>query len=220
MIRITNYHDVFYCQLKGTNENVIFDFDNQRITAEHVVGIEYLNRINDIFKLTKSDGTFNAYSLERAKELIPYNVNDVKWANGSLLYLLNGKYYVYSYKKNTILSNPNGIELHAEMTDYDFLLVGDENAYVTFYVGPDYIQPRIWSVKINDQQNNTGRDIDENTPPEIVNIYNHVIGQQQQVQQQEPQQQEPAYSTVGEDFKRFMKRIDEADKLRRNEHYG
>lgn len=221
IIRITSYHDVFYCQLKDTNENVIFDFNNQRITAEHVVKIEYLNRINDIFKLTKSDGTFNAYSLDKAKELIPYNVNDVKWANGSLLYLLNGKYYVYSYIKNTILSNPNGIELHAEMTDYDFLVVGNENAYVTFYVGPNSMNEHYWSLKVSDQQKNTGRVIDKNTPPEIVNIYNHVTGQQQQVQQQEPQQQqEPAYSTVGEDFKRFMKRIDEADKLRKNEHYG
>ena len=221
IIRINSYYNVFYCQLKGTNENVIFDFNNQRITAEHVVKIEYLNRLNDIFKLTKSDGTFNVYSLERAKELIPYNVNDVKWANGSLLYLLNGKYYVYSYTKNTILSNPNGIELHAEMTDYDFLLVGNENAYVTFYVGPDSMQAHYWSLKVSDQQKNTGRVIDKNTPQEIVNIYNHVTGQQQQVKQQEPQQhQEPAYSTVGEDFKRFMKRIDEADKLRKNEHYG
>ena len=62
--------------------------------------------------------------------------------------------------------------------------------------------------------NNWGYD---NFPPEVIDFYNKIVGNEPSPSNSSAQ--ESAVSTVGESFMRFMKRLNEADRLRRNVIY-
>ena len=217
---IINYHYSLFCKLRGREDGVIFDFDTQKITASNVLKISMLDKIDDIVRLEKTNNKFNAYSVESAKELLQTDVDEIQYLARNIIYRIGETYHVYNWSQKKVVLNPNGFNIPpSEIDTYnDRVCFQVDKYFVVFRLTSYQCKFDYWGIQTNPvgPPDKYSYDLDENTPPEVINLYNTISGEGQEVQQQ-PQQQEPALSTVGEDFKRFMKRIDEADKLRKRQ---
>jgi hypothetical protein len=216
MKRIISHCSSYLCNLKRSlwnengAENVIFNYDTQKIEAENISNISYLNRVCDIFKLVKTNGKYNAYDMSgtNGREVLPTDSDtDIQWVNGSILYTSNNRYFLYNYRKNKMILNPNGFDVEPFKTD-DYIGFTDGNYDVVFCIGSDNAYFRYWQVHSNATTRN--REMDASTPQEVVNLYNRVTGEGQQ--QQPNQEQEPSYAYT-EQFKRMVNRMMIAEKL-------
>lgn len=191
----------FYCKLRGKDEHCIFDFDKQRISAEHIANVRRLTRGYGLFELIKTDGTCNVYSPSDACEILPMNVNDIDTADdffGLVTYTLNGRWFAYDYKKKQLLINPNGVDMPIVfLASNGTLRFQENNVTISFSVKDSSFYS--WS----DENNRTyGNQLNQDTPQEVYNLYNRVTNQQ------------PIRTNdVTEQFKRMVSRINEAMKL-------
>ena len=194
MKRIISNCSSYLCNLKRSvynqngEENVIFNYNTQKIEAENISNISYLNRVYDIFKLVKTNGKYNAYDMSETngREVLPTDSDtDIQWVNGSILYTSNNRYFLYNYRKNKMILNPNGFDVEPFKTD-DYIGFTDGNYDVVFCIGSDNAYFRYWQVHSNATTRN--REMDASTPQEVVNLYNRVTGEGQQ--QQPNQEQE------------------------------
>jgi hypothetical protein len=108
--------------------------------------------------------------------------------------------------------NPNGFDVPVTMNDYNWDFYFTENGFSVIF-SKSNLNFKGWTDTNNDRH---GYTIDERAPQEVIDIYNRVTGQQQQPQQQNVPQEDPSYA-VAEQFKRFVNRINEAEKLKYNE---
>ena len=215
--KIIPYHYSLLCKLRGREDSVVFDFDSQKIVANNVLDITMLDKFDDVVKLKKVNDKFNAYNVDSAKELLQTDVDELQYLAGNLIYRVGNTYNIYNWKLNKVVLNPNGFNIPpSEIDTYnDRVCFQVDKYFVVFRITNHMDKFDYWGIKTNPvgPPDKYSYDLDENTPPEVINLYNAITGEGQQVQQQ----QEPALSTVGENFKRFMKRIDEADKLRKRQ---
>lgn len=214
MKRIIDSCNSYLCKLKNSEENVIFNYDTQKIEARNVADVKYLSVAYDLFELTKTNGKHNAYdmSYHNGYEVLPTDADsDIKWINGSLFYMLNNRFFLYNYRNKKMLINQNGfdIEPYEISRSYNLIVFRDENCQISYSIGSDDAYIQGW--KTIDK---TGYRIDESTPQEVINLYNRITSQGQQ---QEPtQQQEPSYAYT-EQFKRMVNRMMIAEKLKYND---
>lgn len=212
MIRIIHNYETYCCDLSNGGGKVIFDFNKQQIVANNIDRLDWFNRAYDLFKLKKTDGKFNVLDVENGVELLPTDSDtNVQWVNGSILCTSNNRYFLYDYRHNKMLFNPNGFDIEpTEISSYGTIGFTDGNYKVVFEVGSENVYFRYWQ----DAQGVGNREMDENTPQEVVNLYNRITGQGQQ--QQPSQEQEPSYAYT-EQFKRMVNRMMIAEKLKYND---
>jgi len=220
-----------YCYLRNSEEKAIFDFKKQEYVARGISDVTRPDSHSDLRVLQKMDGKFNVFGFRDksyaatnidAEELLPNNVDSIveaeEWTY-MIIYTINGKYFAYDYKTNLSLVNPNGV-------DYPLQLNYDNGCIDCFNgsgIGLEFRKNfdnngtvlKRWVIQNGSEYGGGGSEIDHNTPQEVINFYNQVVGQPQvQTQQQQAPQgeNELAYS-VAEEFKKLMNRINEARKL-------
>ena len=155
------------------------------------------------------DGSYMIYW----HEVLPEDVDEVSgivWWCRMIYITNNGRYYIYKFRNgdNRYIINPNGFPVQGRIDDNDGYIWFDSGSF-EIGIYPDNGRLVRWR-----SMNDWGSD---NFPPEVIDFYNKIVGNESSPS--DVNVQEPAMSTVGEEFKRFIKRIDEADKLRKNEHY-
>jgi hypothetical protein len=179
---------------------------------------------DEAYLLTKVNGKKNIYAQtsnidsngkyeSQWREALPEDVDDVtdlEWFDKMGFITNNGRYYVYKFKDGDVryLINPNGFPVQGKYDGYYGYVWFDSGSF-EIAIKPDDGRLARWQNK--DYQ--SYRDF----PPEVIDFYNKIVGNEPSPSG--PGVQEPAVSTVGESFMRFMKRLNEADGLRRNVIY-
>jgi hypothetical protein len=138
------------------------------------------------------------------------DITDLEWLDKTVFITNNGRYYIYKFKDgyNRYLINPNGFPVQGRRDDYYGFIWFDSGSF-EIAINPDSGRLAKWQ-----NENGSGyRDF----PPEVIDFYNKIVGNDSSPSGTGVQ--EPAVSTVGESFMRFMKRLNEADGLRRNVIY-
>ena len=189
----------FLCTLSKTNERVIYNFKEQRVVADNVQSVSVI-RSSDLFKLVNTNGKENLFRIEDSKVLLPNYVDSIIEAidyRRVVLYEMNGRSYIYNFEKNKMLGNPNGVDLKLYLGNDGYYVYSDDNFSVRFYISENDMLFKGW---FDNLKRNYGYSINENTPQEVVMLYNKVVG--------EDNQQKEVY----EAFQRLMNRIDEASK--------
>jgi hypothetical protein len=155
------------------------------------------------------DGSYMSYW----SEVLPEDVDEVSgivWWCKMIYITNNGRYYIYKFRDgdNRYIINPNGFPVQGTISGQDGYAWFDSGS---FEIG---IYPDNGNLKRWRSMNDWGS---SNFPPEVIDFYNKIVGNESSPS--DSSVQEPAVSTVGESFIRFMKRLNEADKLRRNVIY-
>lgn len=214
--RISSYsYENYYCKLVNSEENVIFNFEEQQIKVRGLKNLTQFDRYTEILREEKLNGKFNVYQTEASREVLPTDVDEITYADTLsriIIYVLNGRYFIYDFRKNGLLYNENGFDVPVKLNDYNWDLYFTENGYSVIFRKSDF-NFKGWTDLNNDRH---GYTLDERAPQEVIDIYNRVTGQQQQPQQQNVPQEDPSYA-VAEQFKRFVNRINKAEKLRYND---
>ena len=118
-------------------------------------------------------------------------------------YAINGKYYPLNYKSGNIVINPNGIGVPTYVNDSEKIYCSSENYDIWFVPDNGLDNYKFYKWQNRNQYNDYGTNFDpQTTPQEVLNMYNLIFNQQE---------------SIKNNFKRFMKRIDEASKLRIND---
>lgn len=216
--------DDFLCQLKGREEMVIFDFSTQRIIANNVKGINVVSSYDRLYSIQKMDGKYNILSGKDNVIILPYDVVKIvdtferSGNKRTIIYYSGGKNFLYEYSqgKGYFLSNPNGFKGSIYFDNYGYVNFADADSsiIIRFWIdGENKLQLKDWSLYNKNHPSYTRNpNMNENVPPEVMAVYNEIIGQQPQPTQTE----DPAYA-VAEDFKRLMNRINEVRKLLHND---
>ena len=189
----------FICTLSKYDEKVIYNFKEQRVVVDNVQSVSVIKDSN-LFKLVNTNGKENLFQIEDSNVLLPNyvdRINEVVDYKKVALFELNNRSYIYNFEKNKILGNPNGVDLKLYMGNDGYYVYTDDNFSIRFHIIENDMIFKGW---FNNLNRTYGYYIDENTPQEVVALYNKVVGE-------ENQQQE-----VSEAFNRLMNRIDEASK--------
>lgn len=211
-VRIFPYNNrYFYCKLNGRDDAVIFNFDQQQVLATGVTNVSKLDRYGELLDLTKITGKHNVFGQRDRNteteyyEMLPTDVDGIVWTEpiqGIITYMLNGRYFAYSYSNNQILVNQNGTDIKPFPDGYGYLSYAAEgnegsHIYISFYNNK-----LKWWYRNSPTGNYLGGNdrIDDNTPQDVRNLYAAVTGQQ---------------SAVSEQFRAMMKRLNEAGRLHR-----
>ena len=209
------YGKYFYCKLRDQEVYAIFDFDKQQVVMNGIVDAAKGNSFGDILVLTKTNGkvtVFGQVDSYRADtncyQLLPMDVDKViaiEDITHIIVCVENNKFFVYNYNTKQFMVNPNGTDVPCTIRNGDIDYY-QGNAHVCFYSykvnNSDNFKR--WYVETEGGNYGGGSDrIDERTPQEVVNLYNRVIGNYR--------------PSIGEEFKRYMSRINEATKLRYND---
>jgi hypothetical protein len=209
------YGKYFYCKLRDQEVYVIFDFDKQQVVMNGIVDAAKGNSFGDILVLTKTNGKVTVFGqVDSYKadvncyQLLPMDVDKViaiEDITHIIICVENNKFFVYNYNTKQFMVNPNGTDVPCTIRNGDIDYY-QGNAHVCFYSykvnNSDNFKR--WYVETEGGNYGGGSDrIDERTPQEVVNLYNRVIGNYR--------------PSIGEEFKRYMSRINEATKLRYND---
>lgn len=233
--RISDGKNNFYCKVAGKNYGVIFDFDTQRITANYITDLKLLKSRTHFLKLTKADGKMTIYDWDNSKEYLKFGVDSIEDAHvelGLIDYQLNGRYYLYNFKNDSLLLSENGFDYPFTIADYETTLkFFSDTYYVVFSYSNFYdtsnngsnikgLTPIRWGER-NNYYGSDSRFGGVQPPPEVIEMTNRILAQipGSQLIQQQPQQapiEDSAYAFT-EQVKRMIKRIDEAMKLKYND---
>lgn len=205
MLKI-NEHDnrYFWCKLKDREDAVIFDFLKQAIVVNSAVGIKKLDRFFNIYKIVKPNGKYNVFGRKNDEymELLPNDVDELMEYNfdrNIIIYKFNNRYYVYNYQNDVMFVNQNGTDVQPRIFNYSYINYNWNNINIIFdgnnVIGWTYGEPTV-GYRYGMQR------MDENTPKEVVDLYNRLVGN---------------YSSVSESFKMMVKRIDEIRKMSFND---
>lgn len=209
MFRRVNQYEhpfIFACKVSDTEETALFDLSSLKVLSRNIKNISRFNRYDsDFIILEKMDGKFNVFDMRNSIEMLPNDVDAVTSMNayiGVLVYESNGKAYPYDYKNKRVVINPNGFavptyvnnsdEIYCQGQNYDIYFVPDGNGDFKFYE---------WQNNLNDNDYGTNFD-PQHTPQEVMNMYNLIYGQQE---------------SITNNFKSYLKRINEAMKYRYND---
>jgi hypothetical protein len=220
------YIKQLYCHNKKSGNNCIVNIKDLSIVID---GISEMSMMNDSYDeaylLTKVNGKQNVFAqydgrdddgsyMSYWSEVLPEDVDEVSgivWWCKMLYITNNGRYYIYKFKDgdNRYIINPNGFPVQGTISGQDGYAWFDSGS---FEIG---IYPDNGNLKRWRSMNDWGS---SNFPPEVIDFYNKIVGNESS-SPSDSSVQEPAMSTVGESFIRFMKRLNEADRLRRNVIY-
>ena len=198
-----SYPYLFACDIKSTEEKAIFDLESLKVLVR---GIKGFSKLKDYIKLTKMDGKVNLFDMDKKRELLPINVDDITDSNkyhNIVVYRLNNKYYPFNYETNQVVINPNGIDVPITIYPSGTIYCEGNEYLLVFLYNED-----TKNYEFNKWQNRNdfreyGKDFNqENTPQEVKELYYKVFGQQESI-------------TKG--FKDYVNRIDEIMKLRCND---
>ena len=201
--KINQYNNkIFLCKLRGSNDNVIYNFKEQRVIIDGIVGVEGI-RHSDFTKLIKQDGKINLFDTATLMQILPYDVdsvNEVAEYKNEVVFVLNGRSYIYNYKDKRYVSDPKGLDLEIFIDSYGYYVFSDGEYSVRFYLGQNGEEFKGWYNKFK-SSGEFGYTLDGNVPQQVMNIYNKVTGQQVQPQE------------VTESFKRLMLRMNDVSRL-------
>lgn len=154
--------------------------------------------------MLRKDTGYNVFSCDLCRELLPTEVDEIiDTTNKTHLIIskVDGKYYIYDYSNDKLLTNQNGTGYKPEFSyrgDVKFIINGQYTIYFVYDNGK--LEKPIF--RVND---NTWHDFKEtNIPQEVMNAYYDITGQQ---------------STVSESFKKMLRRIDDASRLGKMDMY-
>lgn len=194
IIRLMSYYErYFYCTLANTEEHAIFDFEEQKIVLRGITDIQHEKYANNFYRIYKSNGKKNIMNLPSYEQemtlLLPYDVDEIiDVANylNVVIFSLNNRYFIYNYEKQNFLLNQNGIpslvtdikinpntgDLECEMGGiifrFRFVNYTKAELYNCYRKGDD----GIWYIIKRDEMT-----------PEMINMYNQIVGQQNNVQE-------------------------------------
>jgi hypothetical protein len=215
-----------YCHNKRNGNNCIVNINDLSIVIDGISDMSVMkDSYDEAYRLTKVNGKQNVFVqfdgrdatdgsyISNWSEVLPEDVDEVSgvvWWCKMIYITNNGRYYIYKFKDgdNRYIINPNGFPVQGEISGRDGYAWFDNGSF-EIGIYPDNGRLKRWC--------STNGCNSDNFPPEVIDFYNKIVGNESSPS--DSSVQEPAMSTVGEEFKRFMKRIDEADKLRKNEHY-
>lgn len=208
------YPSMFACSINNTEEMAIFDLSEEKLLARGISDFGRFSRTASSFlKLAKINGKYNAFDLNKKAQILPNDVDEITGMNpyiSIMVYGLNGKYYPLDYKTGQVQINPNGIGIPTYVMESGERIYCQGENYNIYFV-PDGGKFRFYSWQNRRSYGDYGTNFDpEHTPQEVLNMYTLIFGEQ-------PQQQTPAEQgayAVAEEFKRIVKRIDEAIKRR------
>ena len=221
----------------GVETRSLFDLNSEKIVLSGLKGLRqvYMHTSDGnkasygLIKVIKLNDKVNLFSTRECKELLPGdvdNITDKVYGFDYIEYELNDKRYLYNYKLNKIVTNQSGFDKSIK-AEYFSILNNFEAFRAKFNNGRAVLHFDVYengdfrffdaiapTMTIRNQ-NDIGKDA------EAARMYYDITGQypnnnQQQVQQQETPSEEPANS-FSESIKRFMKRIDEVNKVRWND---
>lgn len=193
------------CQIGNSGEKAIFDFDSQKIVVRGLKDIKRVDNWNrDYVTLTKLNGKENVFNLKGGTQVFSSDVDFIYGFNDYvhvILYSLGNKYYAYDYEaKETIFScaKVGNIEIDDE-TGFILILNENRNTRLCFRKdGSEYVF-NSWETSVGGHR--YGRSMtDSNIPQNVVDLYNKVTSQQ---------------LSVSEQFRKMVKRINEATRLSR-----
>lgn len=206
---------LFYCTMGSEEEHALFDLQSLNIVARGIKDVGRITRSStNYIKLIKMDGKVNVFDTNKLTEMFPQDADDITGMNeytNMIVYAVNGRYYPLDYKKNQVMINPNGIPVRTYVNDSERIFCDGNQYQISFTPdGNGNYKFYSWQNKSNFRDFGTNFD-PQHTPQEVLELYSKIFGEQLP-QQQIPAEQE-AYA-VAEEFKRIVKRIDEAIKRR------
>lgn len=208
-LRIDQYEHpyLFACNINGTEERVLFDLSSQKLLVRNIKKFVKFSRYNtNYMKLVKMNGKCNVFDINKQVEMLPNDVDEITGMNqytNILIYAINGKYYPLNYKSGNIVINPNGIGVPTYVNDSEKIYCSSENYDIWFILDNGLDKYKFWKWQNRNQYNDYGTNFDpQTTPQEVLNMYNLIFNQQE---------------SIKNNFKAFMKRIDEVSKLRIND---
>ena len=220
------YVKQLYCRNKRSGNNCIVNINDLSIAIDGISDMSMMeNSYDEAYLLTKVNGKQNVFAQFDGRdatdggyrsywsEVLPDDVDGVSgivWWCKMIYVTNNGRYYIYKFKDgdNRYIINPNGFPVQGNISGQDGYVWFDSGSF-EIGIYPDNGRLKKWR-----SMNNWGSD---NFPPEVIDFYNKIVGNEPSPSNSSAQ--EPAVSTVGESFMRFMKRLNEADRLRRNVIY-
>jgi hypothetical protein len=127
------------------------------------------------------------------------------------LFKLNERCYAYDFAQKRYLVNPNGFDINDNISIYldNALCFSDGKYCIYYYPNKDYMK---WSPNNDDWHRYPITE--PNTPQEVRNIYNKIVPGSSEIQQN--QSTEAQQNAVAENFKRILKKLNEARKLMRD----
>lgn len=198
----------FYCQLSGQDVYAIFDFYEQKVITSGIIDIKKADKYGEIMQITKINGKCNLFGGSNINngftlyEILPTDADEIDYLQDIqcvVIYKIKNKNFVYDYKTNSFWGNPDGSEIPCYFDSYGYLTYTANNINISFYRN----KFKRWFIKTESGNYGGGSDrIDDRTPQNVINLYNKIIGN---------------YNSLGEEFKKFVNRIDEAMKLRYND---
>ena len=213
-----------YCRNKRSGNNCIVNINDLSIVVDGIYSMSPIeDTYDEAYLLTKINGKKNIFAKfsyynngnyeSQWKEALPEDVDDVTdldWVAKMVFITNNGRYYIYQIKddEGSYIINPNGFPVQGRRDDYYGFIWFDSGSF-EIAIKPDSGRLAKWQ----NGESQGYRDF----PPEVMDFYNKIVGNGSSPSG--PGVQEPAVSTVGESFMRFMKRLNEADGLRRNVIY-
>lgn len=199
-----DYPFIFACKIQNTEEQALFDLKSLNIVVRGIKSFERLSSYERSFiKIIKMNDKSNIFDLKQSSEILPYDVEAITSINstlGIIIYEDKGKAYPYDYINNRVVINPNGFPIATSVTDGDKIRCSGKNYDI--YFAPEGSGNRnfvfyAWRSQLNLRE--YGYNLDpQTTPQEVLNMYNIISGQQ---------------NNVSEEFKKMVKRMNEAVKL-------
>lgn len=196
---------ILTCRIGETEEQAIFDLIKEQILARGIKSFSKFNRYDrKHIKLTKTNDKINVFDMKKLSEMFENDVDDISSLNeytSMVVYVIGDKYYPLNYRTNQIQINPNGIRVPTYVNESDKIFCEGTNYYVIFEPDNEGYKFYCWRKKDNYREYGTTFD-KENTPQEVLNMYNLIFGTQESI-------------TVN--FKKIVNRMNEAMKLSHND---
>lgn len=205
-----DFQNMFFCKMATNGDNVLFDFDTQRIVADNIEGLaprnEGVHFGSDYIVLIKHGDKRNMFSMKDKRQIIPNDVDTIDSFNSyaeMVTYTLNGRHFVYKFNKGVMLINPNGTDVPVSLDNYGRIVFeGDEYKLRFAPTSDDRVNNTEFVFSSWESVNPFGdygypQTDEKPLPQEVANLYNRVVGRQ---------------DAVAEQFRKLSKRIDEASK--------
>ena len=219
---------------EATDSKSLFDLSKEAIVLKGFTKLKHAYRRvssqgvsvaeNGMIIATKTDGgKVNLFDTRTSAEVLPYDVDKIRNTIDVFKlveYELNGKAFIYSYRLNRILTNPNGF---GSGISINYIFPNDDIQRVNITASNMFAEV-IFSYRESGEFEFTGW-IDKTSHNKHGNIhtlgdsinamtlYCNMTGQQPSSNPLPTQQEEPA-NAFTEEIKRFMDRIDEISNIR------
>ena len=187
---------LLFCDVEGKHGSSIFDFDKLQIISDNISRLGNRIASDDLFIVIKNNGRKNVIDTIKHKEALPNDVGEIIMAGGApryIVYISNGKYFVWESARDKLLTNPNGTRYKPSMLLNDGVEFECENFDLKLKCSPEPI-PFIFGDNGYERINNS------NATPEVMEAVRDILG---------GQPQNNGINNVRENFRNTLKRITE-----------